>query len=100
MQLMNRFRAWREVKRNERNDRRIAVARFRLEMLLIHTPRYWRACETGGGSMIDLGLVDRDTAVDKVNAMNHAVIYIDLDQAFIALAGSDRRGESENESHS
>lgn len=65
----------------------IESARSRLTFLLETTPRYWSAATIGGGTQLQLGKVTAKQAAAQVRASGHDIAHLDVDGAFIALAG-------------
>ena len=67
---------------------RIEAARERLQYLLEVTPRYWSAATIGGGTGLDLGCVTAKEATEAVRQAGHNIVTVDVEGAFIALAGN------------
>ncbi len=90
---MNLRETFHTIQRQWRSHR-IEAARARLQTLLELTPRYWSAATIGGGTGLDLGCVTAKQAADAVRAAGHDIVTIDLEGAFIALAGDPAMHQS------
>lgn len=88
------FRETFQTLRDQWRIQRIESARSRLTYLLEITPRYWSAATIGGGTQLDLGKVTAKQAAAQVRASGHDIAHLDVDGAFIALAGDPAMHES------
>ena len=88
MGLLTKFRAWLEVRRQTRDERRIREAHERYLYLLRTTPRFWSALAIGGGSSLKSDeRVTLKEFREFLGQQGHSIVHEDLEQAFIALQG-------------
>lgn len=66
---------------------RIEAARQRLDHLLATTPRYWTAAAVGGLVGLECGQATREQAIEYITNLGHEIAHIDLQGAFIVIAG-------------